>query len=59
MVGPIKGLTEIDLHDPNLLHTLQWTFQFMEHAQKFATSTQTFPISKLGGGKHPIAFHKS
>ena len=34
MVHPIKGCTEISLHDPSLLPTLQSTLQCMGHAQK-------------------------
>ena len=55
MVDPIKGCTEIDLHDPSLLPTLQCTLQCMGHAQKCITGTQTCPISKLGGWKHTTA----
>ena len=50
MVDPIKFCTEINLHDPSLLPTLQWTFQCKGRAQNFFTDT--FPISKLGGWKH-------
>ena len=59
MVNPIKGCTEINLHDPSLLSTLQCTLQCMGHSQKCITGTQLFPISKLCGWKHTIAFHKS
>ena len=34
MVDPIKGCTEVDLHDPSLLPTLQCSLQCMGHAQK-------------------------
>ena len=37
MVDPIKGCTEINLHDPSLLATLQCTLQCMGHAQKCIT----------------------
>ena len=56
---PIKGCTEVDLHDLSLLPTLQCTLQCMGLAQKCITGTQTFPISKLGGWKHTTAFRKS
>ena len=59
MVDPIKRCTGINLHDPSLLPTLQSTLQFMGHACKYITGTQTFPISKLGGWKHTTAFNKS
>ena len=67
MIEPIKGCTEIHLQDPILLPTLQCTLQCMEHwctcdalvMQKCITSTQTFPIRKLGSWKHTTAFHKS
>ena len=59
MVDPIKGCTEVNLHDPSLLPTLQWTLQCMGHAQKCIAGTKTFSISKLSGWKHTTAFHKS
>ena len=59
MVDPIKGCTEVNLHDPSLLPTLQCTLQSMGHAQKCITVTLTFPISKMGCSKHTTAFHKS
>ena len=59
MVDPIKGCTEVNLHDPSLLPTLQCTLQCKGHAQKCITGTHTFLISKLGGWKHTTAFHKS
>ena len=59
MVNPIKGCTEINLHDYCLLPTLQCTLQCMGHAQNCITVTKSFPISKLGGWQHAIAFHKS
>ena len=59
MIDPIKGCTEINLHDPSLLPTLRYTLQCMGVAQKCITGTQTFPISKLGGWKHTTACHKS
>ena len=59
MVDPIKGSTEVNLHDPSLLPTLQCTLECMGHAQKRITGTQTFMISKLGGWKLTTAFHKS
>ena len=55
MVDPITGFTELNLHDPSLLSTLQC----MGQAQNCITGPQTFPISKLGGWKHTITFHKS
>ena len=55
MVDPIKGCSEINLHDPSLLPTLQFTLHWMGHI----TGTQNFPISKLGCWKHTTAFHKS
>ena len=51
MVDPIKSCTEVNLHDPSLLPTLQCTLQCMEHRQKYITSTQIFPMSKLCGWK--------
>ena len=57
MVDPIKGCTEVNLHGPSHLPTLQCTLQCMGHAQKCITGTQTFPISKLGGWKRTV-FHK-
>ena len=54
MAYPIKGCTEINLHDPSLLPTLQCTLQCMGHAQTCITGPLTFPISK-----HTTAFHKS
>ena len=59
MINPIKGCTEINLHDPSLLPTLQCTLQCMGHSKKCIRGTQTFLISKLGGWKQNIAFHKS
>ena len=59
MVDPIKGCTEINLHDPNLIPTLQCTLQCMGHSKKCVTGTKTFQISKLGSWKHTTAFHKS
>ena len=59
MVDPFKGCTEVNLHDPNLMPTLQYTLQCEGDAQKCITGMQTFPISKLGGLKHTTAFHKS
>ena len=59
MVDPIKGCAEINLNDPSLLSTLQCTLPCMRHAQKCITSTQTFPISKLGGRTHTIAFNRT
>ena len=56
MVNPIKGRTEINLHDPSILPTLQCTLQCMGHTEMCITGTQTIPISKLGGWKHTIAF---
>ena len=47
------------LHNPSLLPTLQFTLQWIGHTQKCITGTQTFPISKLVGGKHTAAFNKS
>ena len=49
MDDPIRGCAEINLHDPSLLPTLQWTLQCMGHAQMCITCTQTFPLCKLGG----------
>ena len=49
MVDPMKGCAEINLHDPSLLPTFECTLQYMEHAKKCITGTQTFPVSKLGG----------
>ena len=51
--------TEVDLHDPSILPTLQCTLQCTVHEQKCITGTQTFLISKLGGWKDTTAFHKS
>ena len=59
MVDPIKGCTEVNLHNTSLLPTLQCTLQCKGHAEKCITGTQTFPISKLGGWKHTIPFRKS
>ena len=59
MVDPIKGCTEINLHDASLLPPLQCTLQCMGHARKCITGSQTFPISKLSGWKHTTAFYKS
>ena len=59
IVDPIKGCTEINLHDPSPLPTLQCTLQCMWHTQTCITGAQKFPISKLGGWKHTTAFHKS
>ena len=42
MVDPIKGCTEINLHDPSLLPTLQSTLQCMGHAQKCITVPRPF-----------------
>ena len=56
ILDPIKGCSEVYLHDPSLLPTLQCTLQCMGHAQKCITGTQTFPISKLGGWKHTTSF---
>ena len=47
LVDPIKSFTEVNLHDPSLLPTLQCTLQCTGHTQKCITDTQTFPISKL------------
>ena len=58
MVDPIKSCTEVNLHDPSLLPTLQCTLQCMGHTQKCITGTQTFPISKLCSWKDTTAFHK-
>ena len=58
MVDSIKGGTEINLHDPSLLPTHQCILQCMGQAQTCITGTQTSLISKLGGWKHTIAFHK-
>ena len=58
MDDPIKGWTEISLHDSSLLPTLQCTLQCMVHEQKSITGTHTFPISKLGGWKRTTAFHR-
>ena len=58
MVNPIKGCAEINLHNTNLLPTLQGTFQCMEYLQKCITDTQTFPISKLVAWKHTTVLHK-
>ena len=52
MVDPIKGCTEINLHYPSFLPTLQCTLQCMGHAPKCVTGTQTFLISKLSGWRH-------
>ena len=51
--------TQINLHDPSLLPTLQCTLQCMGHARKCITGTPTSPIRKMGGWKHTIAFHKT
>ena len=59
MVDPIKSSTEVDLHNPGLLPTLQCTLQCMWCIQKCITGAQTFPINKLGGWKHTTVFHKS
>ena len=59
MVDPIKSSAEIGLHNPGLLPTLQCPLQCVWHTQMRITSTQTFPISKLGGWKHTTVFHKS
>ena len=59
MVDPINSFTEINLHDPSLLPTLQCTLQSMEDSQVIITITHTFPISKLGGWNYTTAFHKS
>ena len=53
MGNPIKGCTEINLHNSRLLPTLQCTLQCMGHAQKCIWYPE-IPISKLGG-----AFYKS
>ena len=59
IVDPIKSCTEVNLHDPRLLPTLQCTLQCMWHTQKCITGAQTFPIRKLGGSKNTNVFHKS
>ena len=59
MVNHFNGCTEINLHSPSLLPTLQCISQCMGHTQKCITGAQNFPISKLGGWKHTITFHKS
>ena len=58
MVDPFKSCTEINLHDPNLLLTLQCTLKCMGYAQKYITGTQTFP-QQTGGWMHTTAFQKS
>ena len=58
MVDSIKVCTEINLHIPSLLPTLQCILQCMGQQQKCITGTQTFPISKLGGWKHTTAIYK-
>ena len=55
MVDPIKVCTEVNLHDPSLLPTLQCTLQCMGHP----CQSRTFPLNKLGGWKHTTAVHKS
>ena len=55
----IKSCTEVNLHGPSLLPTLQCTLQCMGHAQKCITGTQTSPISKLGVWKHTSVLNKS
>ena len=55
MVDYKKGCAEVNLHNPSLLPTPQWTLPRMEYLQKCVS----FPISKLGGWKHTTAFHKS
>ena len=59
IVDPIKGCTEINLHDPSLLQTLQCTLQCIWDMHKSASQIQTFPISKLCDWKHTTTFHKS
>ena len=59
MVDPIKDCTEINLHNPSLVPTIQCTLQCMGHAQKCITGTQIFPLSKLCSWKHTTVFHKS
>ena len=59
MVDPINGFAEVNLDDPSLLLTLQYTLQCMRHAQNCITGTQTFPISHLSGWKHTTALIKS
>ena len=49
MIDPTKGCTDINLRDPNLLPTLQFTLQSMGHAQQYFTGTQNVPMTKLGG----------
>ena len=56
MVDPIKGWAEINLYNLSLLPSLQRALQCMRNAQKCITGTQTFPISKLGGWKHPVGW---
>ena len=58
MIDLIKGCTEIDLHNPDLLPTLQCTL-CIGHTQKSFTGAEFFLIKKLGGWKHITAFHKS
>ena len=59
MVDHMKGCTEIYLHDPSLLSTLQCTLHCTGQSQNCITGTQTFSISKLGVWKHTTVFHKS
>ena len=59
MVDPIKGCTEINLHNFRFLPALQCTLQCMGHAQKCITESKTFPLSNMGGWKRTTSFHKS
>ena len=59
IVDPIKGCAEVKLRNRSILNTLQWILQCMGHTQKYMTSIQTFPISKLGGFNHTTAVLES
>ena len=49
MVDPIKGCTEINLHDPSLLPTLQCTSKCMGQAQKCITGNHADLSDKKTG----------
>ena len=66
MVEPIKGCTEVILHNPDMLPTLQRTTYFAVYGTQTKgfevfsqTGFHTFQISKLGVWKHAAMFHKS
>ena len=50
----IKICSEIKLHDPTLLPTLQCTSRCIGRAQRWITGSQTFSIGTLGGWSTPL-----